>query len=116
MNEKKIIEDLFATIDAGAFDQLDRYFSPSAVYERPGYVPYVGYGEILNFYQHIRAIDNGEHRLENMVYDGKVMMSSGSFTGVKKDGDEVEIKFSECYRFKDSKIVHRRTYFFQPAV
>lgn len=116
MLEKKIIEALFATIDAGQFDQLDRYFDPSAIYERPGYVPYVGYGEILRFYQHIRAIDKGAHHLEDMVFDGNVMMSNGSFSGVKKDGDEVEIKFSESYRFKDSRIVHRRTYFFQAAV
>lgn len=116
MCEKKVIEALFTTIDAGRFDQLEHYFDPSAVYERPGYAPCVGYGQILNFYRHIRAIGSGEHHLENMVLDGKVMMSSGRFSGVKKDGDEVDIKFSESYRFKDSKIVHRRTYFFQPAV
>ena len=35
----------------------------------PGYQPFMGLDELLNFYQHERIIASGEHRIEHIVID-----------------------------------------------
>jgi len=118
MRAKELITHMFEAIDANAFEELERYLDTSIVYERPGYATLAGMGQLLHFYQCVRCIRSGRHRLHGVMCDGTQAMTHGRFEGMLKSGDPVEIEFSETYRLnpQGTKIAFRKTYFFQPAI
>lgn len=110
------IRDLYAIVDERRWDELDRVFDPDAVYERPGYPPFVGLTHIRQFYEFERVIATGVHHVESAIALDKEGASRGVFIGAHRDGALLKELFAEFFRFRDGKIVSRTTYFFRAAI
>ena len=107
---------LFEIVDGARWDELREAFCEDAVYERPGYPPFVGIAEVLRFYQTVRVIASGRHRLESVVSDGASGACWGQFEGVLKDDSQVSERFADVYTFEGGRIKRRRSFFFRPAI
>jgi hypothetical protein len=91
-------------------------FHPEVVYERGGYAPFTGLDTVMNFYRTGRVLASGEHRLENIIIKGDQGASWGRFVGKKKSGEDVDLLFSEIYRFDSGNVVFRRSYIYVALV
>lgn len=110
------IRDLYAIVDGRRWDKLDRVFDPDAVYERPGFPPFVGLACIRHFYEFERVIATGVHHLDSALALDNEGASRGVFIGAHRDGASLKELFAEFFRFRDGKIVSRTTYFFRAAI
>ncbi|WDD36591.1 hypothetical protein PQG02_36310 (plasmid) [Nostoc sp. UHCC 0926] len=116
MNYNKLVIELFCAIDTSEWRQLTTVFHSNIIYERPGYVPFVGISQLLNFYQKERIIKSGKHYIEYIAIEGNYGACWGRFVGSIKDGSQVDELFADTYFFEDRKIKNRRSYFFRPAI
>lgn len=110
------ITDMFATIDERQWNALDTHFDVDIVYERPGYEPFRGLDRLRAFYERERVIAEGAHRLVLVVVQGEHAACHGRFVGMHRDGSLIDESFADFYTFKDGRVVHRRSFFFRPAV
>ena len=111
-----LIVDLFRAVDNSDWNGIAQIFHEEIIYERPGYRPFNGMSELLQFYQCERVIQCGTHYLDHVVVNGNYGACWGRFIGIKKDGSPIEELFADVYSFKDGKIGARRSHFFRPAV
>ena len=107
---------MFRAIDAADFDALEQVFHPGVVYVRGGYAPFTGLDTVMNFYRMGRVLASGEHRLENIIVEGDHGACWGRFVGKKKSGEDVDLLFSDIYRFNSGKVFFRRSYFYVALV
>ena len=110
------VVQLFQCVDGRTWDALPQFFADNVVYERPGYPPVVGLGEVLHFYRAIRVIASGEHLLHQIITEGNRGACWGRFVGKHRDGTSIDERFADAYTFENGKIATRCTYFFRPAV
>lgn len=113
---RQMIEAMFQAIDAREWKQLTQFFDADAVYERPGYAPFVGFERLLQFYRDERAVKDGKHFIEHVVVDGECATCWGRFEGVLKDGSHVSERFADVYTLAGGKVRTRRTHFYRPAM
>lgn len=107
----------YTAVDGGDLDALLDVFSADATYLRPGYPPIVGRAELRTFYAGTRVIDSGTHTVETAVVEGDQAAVRGHFSGVLKDGSQVEVGFADFLVFDDEARVFERITLFQvPAV
>lgn len=118
MQAEQLISSMFSAIDDNAFERLAGCMDTAVVYERPGYEPIIGYDALLDFYRKTRRIRLGRHDLHRVLCQGEDVVSCGLFTGELKNGEPVTIDFSEIYRLNEqrTRILFRKTYFFQAAI
>jgi ketosteroid isomerase-like protein len=114
--EQQLIKTLFTAVDSRDWNLLVQCFDHNIIYERPGYHPFMGLDELLNFYQHERIIASGEHRIEHIVIDNNWGSCWGQFIGINKNGSQINERFADVYSFANGKFKTRRSYFFRPAV
>ena len=110
------VRRLFACIDAHDWAGLSCLLDDRAVYERPGYAPFVGKLAIMQFYRHERIVASGEHLLEQVLSNGEQIACWGSFTGRDKNGRPLKARFADVYRLSSGRIGLRRTFFDSPAL
>lgn len=115
-NVRDRIETYYRLVDAEALEEMLDLFADDAVYERPGYEPLRGKPAIEAFYRGDRVIVSGQHTLTNVLVDDARAAVEGSFAGVLRDGQHVEVAFSDFFSLRDGKFVTRHTYFFAPSV
>jgi len=113
---KALILDYFHAVDSHDITTLLKIFHPKIIYERPGYLPFVGLDQLRHFYEHERVLSSGEHKIEQLIVEGHMGASCGRFVGVRKDGSTVDERFADIYTFDSGRIRTRTTYFFRPAV
>ncbi|GAA1391615.1 nuclear transport factor 2 family protein [Kitasatospora putterlickiae] len=107
----------YALVDANRFDELVELFTTDATYERPGYRPLVGRGELTAFYRGERVIADGRHVVDQLLTSGQDAVVRGSFAGTLKGGDAVSLRFADFFRTDGNGLfAHRVTYFFAPLV
>jgi hypothetical protein len=111
-----IVADLFACIDGRDWPALASRLHDGVVYLRPGYAPLVGKPAVLAFYESVRIIAAGRHRVERVISDGEHVACWGAFEGVSRDGRALGVRFADVYRLSGALIRERRTYFDSPAV
>lgn len=111
-----LVHEMFRVIDGRDWDRLPEFFAAEAVYERPGYEPFAGLERLDRFYRHERVIASGRHLLEAVVMDGDNAACWGRFVGVHKDGSPIDESFADFYRLAENRVVHRKSFFFRPAV
>lgn len=114
--EQQLIKTLFTAVDSRDWNLLVQCFDQSIIYERPGYHPFMGLDELLNFYQHERIIASGKHHIEHIVIDNNWGACWGQFIGTHKNGSQINERFADVYSFANGKFKTRRSYFFRPAV
>ncbi|MFI0820605.1 nuclear transport factor 2 family protein [Streptomyces sp. NPDC021098] len=107
----------YSLVDACRFDELVELFTPDATYERPGYEPLVGRGELAAFYHGKRVIADGRHTIDRLLTADQEAVVRGGFTGLLKGGDAVSLRFADFFRTdRNGLFAHRATYFFTPLV
>lgn len=113
-----------STVVSGYYRSIDQRdvaaalacFADDAVYRRPGYGAFVGLAAINEFYRADRVISAGRHDLESIVEDADTVAVRGSFSGTSRDGDPLEVRFADFWRFSGRVVVERNTYFDVAAV
>jgi ketosteroid isomerase-like protein len=113
---ESFVNRLFGCIDNRDWQGLSDILHDEAVYERPGYAPFVGKPAIMDFYLTKRIISRGRHVVEKVLSDGANIACWGSFSGFGKDGANLGARFADVYRIRDGRIDLRRTFFDSPAV
>ena len=113
---ESFVNRLFGCIDNRDWQALSDLLHDEAVYERPGYAPFVGKPAIMDFYLTKRIISRGRHVVEKVLSDGANIACWCSFSGLGKDGSNLGTRFADVYHIRDSRIDLRRTFFDSPAV
>ncbi|MEU7206527.1 nuclear transport factor 2 family protein [Streptomyces sp. NPDC045470] len=111
-----VVGDYYRYIDQRDIAAALACFSEDAVYRRPGYRVLVGLPAINEFYRAERVISAGRHYLESIVEDADTVAARGSFSGTSHDGDPLEVRFADFWRFSSRVVVERNTYFDVAAV
>jgi len=115
-NNSDLILRMFKAIDSHDWVALEDIYHHDAVYERGGYVPFVGVNAIMEFYRTARVLATGEHRLDRIVTEDSCSACWGRFEGRKKNGADVNVMFADVYRVESGKIIFRRSHFFVALV
>lgn len=111
------VKRYYELVDEGDVSGLLELFAPDAVYERPGYPPFKGRGQLEAFYSGDRVIVDGKHTLRHVVAGSDTVATHGDFAGVLKDGSEVSLRFADFFVVADDGRFSRRdTFFFSPMV
>ena len=113
---ERLIKGLFGCIDGCDWGGLCDFLHDEAIYERPGYEPFVGKMAILDFYITRRIISLGQHCIEKVLSDGVDIACWGRFSGVAKSGRSLSVRFADVYRIREGRIDLRRTFFDSPAI
>ncbi|WP_329314352.1 nuclear transport factor 2 family protein [Streptomyces sp. NBC_01262] len=113
---ENLVTELFSIIDGCRWDDLPGVFAPDCVYDRPGYEPLIGLARIQLFYREERVIGSGSHHVLHVVSNLEAAACWGRFTGVSKIGHPLDEEFADTYTVRNSRIVHRQTYFYRPAI
>jgi len=90
-------------------------YSEDAVYHRPGFEPFVGREAVAEFYLRLRPrqIKSSRHVIDDIVVNGLIAASHGTFHGTAPDGAATAMRFGDFYTFNhDGLIVRRDTYYF----
>lgn len=115
-NYSELVVELFRAIDFQDWKRLTNIFHNEIVYERPGYLPFIGIERLLQFYQQERIIASGTHQIEQITIEENYGACWGQFIGIGKDESDINERFADTFSFEDGKIKTRRTHFFRPAV
>ncbi len=75
-----------------------------------------GPADLDRSYRSIPPYSSGKHDLDLFVVDGEAGAVEGTFSGVLRDGQQVQLRFADFFPMKDGRMVARRTYFDTPAV
>ena len=110
------VHDYYAAVDSGDVEAVLSLFAQDCVYERPGYAPLLGHGDMRRFYSEDRVIAEGKHTITTVVEQGTLCAVEGGFEGVLKSGKQVSIRFSDFFEMAGDVIARRRSYFFTPSV
>ena len=113
---ERLIVEMFAAIDGRCWEQLERYFAPDVIYERPGYEPIRGFAALDHFYRDVRIVAAGRHQLEQVVMAGHTAACWGRFLGTSRDGRQLDERFADIYEFTHGVISRRATYFYRAAI
>lgn len=114
--DDELIRTILRTIDAAAWNALEKLVTPDIVYDRPGYPTLRGVAAFINFYTHTRVVATGQHRLDSVLTDGRTGFCWGHFAGVTRDGQPISEVFADWYQFDSGRVSRRRTFFFRPAI
>ncbi|NKB38464.1 MAG: hypothetical protein GKR93_15090 [Gammaproteobacteria bacterium] len=108
-----IVEALLTAIDNQDWDSLAKLFSDDAVYEVTGFPLYKGRKAIMTYYEKIRPIQSGVHTIESIYTNDNAAVCCGNFTGLKNNGERIDLRFADELEFENFKIRNRRVYFCQ---
>ncbi|MFF8659198.1 nuclear transport factor 2 family protein [Streptomyces huasconensis] len=112
-----MVERYYDLVDRNDIPGLVSLFAADVVYERPGYPPLRGIGELERFYRKDRVIESGRHSLRDVVTDRELIAVHGDFAGLLKNGEDVRVRFADFFRVAEDGLIRRRdTYFFSPQV
>ncbi|MFF5250947.1 nuclear transport factor 2 family protein [Streptomyces leeuwenhoekii] len=113
----RLVERYYDLVDRNDIPGLVSLFTPDVVYERPGYPPLRGIGELERFYRQDRVIESGKHSLRGVAADNELIAVHGDFTGRLRDGEDVCVRFADFFQVARDGLFRRRdTYFFSPRV
>ncbi|MFD4941299.1 nuclear transport factor 2 family protein [Streptomyces sp. NPDC058239] len=113
----RLVERYYDLVDRNDISGLVSLFATDVVYERPGYPPLHGIGELERFYRQDRVIESGKHSLREVVANKELIAVHGDFEGRLKNGNDVCVRFADFFQVARDGLFRRRdTYFFSPQV
>lgn len=113
----RLVERYYDLVDHNEIAGLLALFTTDVVYERPGYPPLRGIGELERFYRQDRVIESGKHSLRGVAVDKGLIAVHGDFEGRLRNGKDVCVRFADFFQVAQDGLFHRRdTYFFSPQV
>jgi amino acid adenylation domain-containing protein len=99
----------YELIDSSRFSEAAALFHDEVIYERQGTPTIHGREDLLHFYQHDRVIAEGKHQLEQVLAEGNWVAVRGQFQGRLRNGEPVEVRFTDWHRFRGKFIDYRNT-------
>ncbi len=118
MNDKnyipELIQALLRAIDNKDWASLSKLLCDDTVYEVSGFPRFDGKNAVMEYYENIRPIKSGTHIIESIISKGDKGVCCGIFSGVKMNGDRIDVMFADEISFKNFKIKQRRVYYCQP--
>ncbi|MCX5340141.1 nuclear transport factor 2 family protein [Streptomyces atratus] len=112
-----LVERYYDLVDRNDIPGLVSLFTTDVVYERPGYPPLHGIGELERFYRQDRVIESGKHSLRGVVANKELIAVHGDFEGRLENGKDVCVRFADFFQVAQDGLFRRRdTYFFSPQV
>ena len=109
-----IITNLLDAIDQQDWDALSSLLHDDTEYEVTGFPLFRGKAAVIHYYESLRPVRSGSHRIDTIIKDRDCAVCCGQFTGTKKNGEEIDLLFSDVLKFEDNKIRQRRVYFCIP--
>ncbi|MEU5877210.1 nuclear transport factor 2 family protein [Spirillospora sp. NPDC047279] len=106
-----IVRSYYDHVDAQRLEELLALFHDKIEYERQGTPPIVGMSALRTFYEAGRVIEDGTHRLDQVLPGDDWVAVRGSFEGRLRDGQHVHLRFTDWHHFRDGKIIRRETLF-----
>lgn len=107
------IAAIYWSIDHCNWDDLERLLRPDVLYSRPGYPDFTSRADFIHFYKNARPIDSGKHSLRAIITKESMGCCWGAFNGVSRDGEKIDIRFSDWYEFENGLVMTRRTFIFE---
>lgn len=111
MDLTETVRTYYARVDAGDTEGVLALFSDDVRYERQGTPSITGKDELRRFYTDGRIIAEGRHELEFVAASGDWVAVRGTFTGRLRDGEQVELVFTDWHHFASGLIDHRQSLF-----
>ncbi|MFI7115846.1 nuclear transport factor 2 family protein [Amycolatopsis sp. NPDC049868] len=111
-----VVSDYYRFIDHGNVPAALACFASNAVYRRPGYDAFTGLESIEEYYRRTRIINAGQHTIESLIEGKDEVAVRGSLIGRSRDGLALDVRFADFWRFRESLVVERNTYFDAAAV
>lgn len=115
-SNQEIVRELFSAIDSQEWDRLGEFFTQSIIYRRPGFAIIDGLIALDDFYRETRKVRTGIHHIRSMITEGDDVSCFGNLDGIAKNGDAIDVEFTDHYRFDNGKIFERTTYFYTPSI
>lgn len=106
----------YKAVDSGNNEALLAMFHPDAVYHRGGYPPIEGAKALRDFYENVRIIAEGRHRLDSVIVAEDQVAVRGSFAGISRDGQSLSAEWADFFVLEGGLIKERFTYFFSGGV
>jgi len=110
----EMMEALLTAIDEEDWSSLEKLLGDESIYEVSGFPRFEGKRAVMDYYETIRPIKSGKHFITSILTDGDKGICSGKFSGVKNNGEKVDLFFIDEINFENFKIKQRRVYFCQP--
>jgi ketosteroid isomerase-like protein len=106
-----LVRRYYDLVDAADVEGLLGLFSDTVVYERQGTARSTGKDALRRFYREGRIIASGAHTLGEVLV-GKVWVAvRGAFRGVLKNGDAVDLEFTDWFHVENGVIERRQSLF-----
>ena len=106
-----LVRRYYEHIDAQRLDEMLSLFHDEIVYERQGTPTITGIEALQRFYLEERIIESGAHSLDQVLPGTDWVAVRGRFQGRLRDGDLVELRFTDWHQFRDGKIIRRESLF-----
>lgn len=106
-----LVRRYYSLVDAADVEGLLRLFADTVVYERQGTATISGNDELRRFYSADRIIASGAHTLDEVLVGTLWVAVRGRFRGTLKNGDAVDLEFTDWFQVEDGVICRRQSLF-----
>lgn len=106
---EEVVRSYYEFVDAEQYEDLVACFAEDIRYERPGQPDIEDREDLRRFYHDQRPLDDGSHKIHDVVVDGDTVGVRGSFSGLQGDG-HVEFGFADFHELEDGEIARRYTF------
>jgi ketosteroid isomerase-like protein len=101
-----VVRKYYEYADAEQYDDLLACVAEEIRYERPGQQAIEGRESLRSFFVEERSIEDGSHKIEDIVVEDDTIAVRGSFSGVLGD-QEVTIGFAAFHELDDGEIARQ---------
>lgn len=106
-----VVRSYYDHVDAQRTAEMLALFHDDIVYERQGTPTIEGIAALRRFYEQERIIESGAHSLDQVLPGADWVAVRGRFDGRLRDGQQVQLRFTDWHHFRDGKIIRRESLF-----
>jgi uncharacterized protein len=108
---EELVRRYYDRVDAADVEGLLGLFSETVVYERQGTPTITGKAALRRFYSADRIIASGAHTLDEVLAGTAWVAVRGTFRGTLKNGDAVDLEFTDWFHVSGGTIERRQSLF-----
>jgi len=110
-SKRRLLDDLFATIDEQNVDRFVRFLTDDAIFRFGSAAPVEGQAEIREAVDGFFAtIAGSKHVLGTMLADNGTLVCEGEVTYTRHDDSEITLPFVNVFEFEGELISHYKIY------
>jgi ketosteroid isomerase-like protein len=111
LRSEALVRAYYERVDAQDVEALLACFAEDAIYLRQGTARIKGKAGLRRFYESERIIESGVHTLEEVLVGARWVAVRGTFRGWLRNGENVEIPFTDWHHLSSGVIDRRETLF-----